>query len=192
MTEPTGTRNAVAVRPTKPALWRKSLACRPAVPFRGKPERICSLCAFPLLIQSELMLGRFSGTRARRSQATSSRVSDAASGLAAAGNVIHDLGHCSFPRTASPMPRPYGPPAPGQTGTTAGPKLRWLRPGVRQRTGAAEQPGTLTPPHASRGAKAIAMGLDGQPSSWRRFQGWGPPICSVTRRGRGKKNCGMI
>ena len=170
MIEPTGSRNAVAVRQTKPALWRKSLACRPAVPFRGKPERICSLCAFPLLIQSELMLGRFSGARARRSQATSSRVSDAASGLAAAGNVIHDLGHCSFPRTASPMPRPCGPASTWPNRDDSRSEIKMASTGSQATHGSSGATGNTDPPRL-QGAKAIAMGLDGQPSSWRRFQG---------------------
>jgi hypothetical protein len=145
------------------------------------------LCAFPLLIQSELMLGRFSGARARRSPATSSRVSDAASGLAAAG----DLGHCSFPRTASPMPRPYGPASTWPNRDDSRSEIKMASTGSQATHGSSGSTGNAAPT-PSGGAKAIAMGLDGQPSSWRRFQGWGPPICSVTRRGRGKKNCGMI
>src|SRR6516164_5434542 len=38
------------------------------------------------------------------------------SGLAASSSFIQDFGHCSSPRTASPMPQPYGTPAPWPNG----------------------------------------------------------------------------
>src|SRR5262249_51542691 len=38
------------------------------------------------------------------------------SGLAAASSFIQDFGRCSSPRAASPMPQPYGMPAPWPNG----------------------------------------------------------------------------
>src|SRR5262249_18906935 len=38
------------------------------------------------------------------------------SGLAAASSFIQDFGRCSSPRTASPMPQPYGTPVPWPNG----------------------------------------------------------------------------
>src|SRR5262249_48702876 len=69
-----------------------------------------------------------------------------------------------LPPSGLPKPHPYGAPAPWPNRDDGLSESRCLRPGMRQRRGQRSNRETLTA-RARRGAKAIPVRLDGQPSA---------------------------
>jgi len=70
---------------------------------------------------ARLKLGAAIAIRQRHRTRPNARRERKVSGLAAVSDVIHDFGHCNFPRPASPSRSPTGRQHLGQTVTTACP-----------------------------------------------------------------------
>ena len=136
------------------------IAC-PPIERRHARQRIAKK---PSRQVARLKLGAAIAIRQRQRTRPNARREREVSGLADASDVIHDFGHCSFPRTTSPMPQPYGTPAPWPNRDDGLSELRCLRPEVRQGREQRSNRETLTP-HARRRTEAIPMRLDGQPSA---------------------------
>jgi hypothetical protein len=95
------TSSSTRARPSH-ILMSAFIAC-PPIKRRHARQRIAKK---PSRQIARLKLGAAIAIRQRQRTRPNARREREASGLAVASDVIHDFGHCSFPRPASPMPRP--------------------------------------------------------------------------------------
>src|SRR6516165_7644027 len=126
-----------------------AFVARPPIERRHARQRIAKK---PSRQVARLKLGAAIAICQRQRTRPNARREREVSALADASDVIHDFGHCSFPRTTSPMPQPYGTPAPWPNRDDGLSELRCLRPEVRQGREQRSNRETL-PPTPAGGAK---------------------------------------